>query len=813
MDFVPRKREGSSGFLSALALEAGLASLPDISVAETGSPDLVVILSLVPSVYVHEKRRSGCSTDLCSPNDGRYRRDTSEVAELRLNLLPVVLNATAGEVLYHLPHTDELFDQLRQLEQLEDSFHFLRRDDRIYLWAKPGKTIPAAVSLTRAATIAASAAPSRVLAHAVREAAADCLTSDQHGFERLHGAFFDPVRLFRRRKNLTGAGIADKAGIFPYVMLQAVVLRHELATVALVVDVGLVSRLDVPLRDLAAAQIDIQGMPVDWSHAPNCSCPNPSSVGRAGKVVGGDPDGTVEIRGRFELTKRSVAARCLVLHPNQRIVEQYLSNMTTANVARSIVEGTKRFHAPDEQWKMVEWTRTLLQGFPVFASSTVTLEEPITASPGSTGDVRVLAPLSSPQLNFHYGSPSLGTQAARGLTRYGPYDKLTARKSNINALVLCPKALSSQGERLKRALEDGIDRFAGIKERFQLDSLDISVCTFDQDDASGYASAAEKATRPAADGSTPDIVYIVTREADRSAGPGCNRYLAGKAVLANAGVASQAVKAETINQADNSFQWTADQIALQSYSKIGNIPYVLHDPGGVPELVLGVGRSDIYRANGPEQLFGAAAAFRQDGDFLFAGSTAPVVGRDEYKDKLAELITDFIGRFTQTLGADPQRVIIHLFKRTGSKERLAVERALAGRNMEWALVHVNRDTPLWLVEAEHGHVTPAPIGSVVEIGEGDRLLATGNPTSIYRKERNSHPLRLTLDKESTYRDMDRITEQVFGFTAVSGRSFSTTHEPSTILYGRLLAEQVGRLEPYGFNPERSIGIGDRPWFL
>src|SRR6266545_4227271 len=41
-------------------------------------------------------------------------------------------------------------------------------------------------------------------------------------------------------------------------------------------------------------------------------------------------------------------------------------------------------------------------------------------------------------------------------------------------------------------------------------------------------------------------------------------------------------------------QWSIDSIALQTYAKVGNVPYVLHDPNGVPELVIGVGRSDLY---------------------------------------------------------------------------------------------------------------------------------------------------------------------------------------------------------------------------
>jgi len=508
-----------------------------------------------------------------------------------------------------------------------------------------------------------------------------------------------------------------------------------------------------------------------------------------------------------------VTARCLAARPSRQTVERYITSMSDRDVAQVIGAAVKQFHAPNEQWKMVEAARKLLQNLPVFASSIVTLDPPITATAGASGDVIALPPLSNPPLNFNYGSPTIATHAARGLTQHGPYDRLTTRTSKVNALVLCPAALVKEGTRLRAALSSGVERFQGLQDRFSLDSLTIELRQFDDDTSQGYADAAQEATRPATTtGQAPDIVYVITRQEDRVAGPGANRYLAAKAVLANAGMASQAVTAETLHQADNSFQWTADQIALQSYVKIGNIPYVLHDPSGVRELVLGVGRHDIRRATGPEQLFGVAAAFRQDGDFLFAGSTAPVVPKEDYEDKLSELIADFIERFNQSQGAPPERVVIHLFKRTGWREVSAVERALDGRSIEWALLHVNRDTPLWLVQDDNGRIESAPVGSVVQIGERDRLLMTGNPTSL-RKGRNPHPLRLTLDRDSTFRDMDRLTDQVSGFTAVSGRSFFTTHEPSTILYGRLLAEKVAQLEPYGFTPARSVGIGDRPWFL
>jgi hypothetical protein len=98
----------------------------------------------------------------------------------------------------------------------------------------------------------------------------------------------------------------------------------------------------------------------------------------------------------------------------------------------------------------------------------------------------------------------------------------------------------------------------------------------------------------------------------------------------------------------------------------------------------------------------------------------------------------------------------------------------------------------------------------VALNQHDRLLVTGEVSD----KGTLHPLRLTLDRASTFKDMDRIVDQAYGFTLTSWRTFRRTQEPSSILYGRLLAEKVGNMIPYGFDPTLiAAGLGEKPWFL
>jgi hypothetical protein len=748
------------------------------------------------------------------------------LSALRLNILPVVFpSGVQKDVVYHIPR-DELEREKAFREQSSEgqAFHVFAFRDRLYFWAHSGQELSPDVDVSTAVAVLPPLLPDAVIAHALREAVVDRLV-DESRFERLNRGIDAPTRLFRRERNIAaealssvakGDEIGTEAGVFPYLAVQGISLGDETKAsgkVAIVLDAGLVNRLDVPLSNLAAAGVELVGMRVVWDHGEHCRCGYENERGVAGHVVSGDARPAVEVSSA--IGKRTVIAECLRPLVSRQQLERYFTTVlaSTRNVHQLIDNAVSSFHDATRQWKMLEATRKALNPVTIFSATEVTLGAPVVADVAGTNDVKLLPPVEEAKLNFQYGASVLFQGAARGLLRHGPYDKnVVNRLSDVNAVILCPEELSADSVRMRRALEEGVGQFPGLRERYELSSFNVTTQRFPGRGAVEYASAAHEATRPAPDGSKPTVVFLITHRDDRNARPGENPYLAAKAALANADVASQAVTVEVLRQPDAAFQWSIQSIALQVYAKIGNIPYVLHDDERAAELVIGIGRHDLYDYKGfKKQIFGAAAAFRQDGDFLFAGSTAPVIEREEYEETLADLIRTFVDRFELEQGKKLERLVLHVFKRTGRRESYAVERALEGREVKYALVHVNRDTPLWLVEGPDSAIAAAPAGTVVSLADRDRLLMTGEDGS--GKKRNPHPLRLTLDWRSTYTDMDRLMRQIQGFTATSWRGFRPTHEPSTILYGRLLATKVSELLPYGFDPARAAAIGGRPWFL
>jgi hypothetical protein len=54
-------------------------------------------------------------------------------------------------------------------------------------------------------------------------------------------------------------------------------------------------------------------------------------------------------------------------------------------------------------------------------------------------------------------------------------------------------------------------------------------------------------------------------------------------------------------------------------------------------------------------------------------------------------------------------------------------------------------------------------------------------------------LRITIDRASTFKDLDYLTQQLYEFSAVSWRTFNLATQPVTINYSELMARLNNRL--------------------
>jgi hypothetical protein len=664
--------------------------------------------------------------------------------------------------------------------------------------------------------------PARVVAYVARRAAARRLQGQ--GFELCSARKGQPIRLSRRKRNLAEPLVDDKlsadVGAFAALSVQGFAIRGDdnlPGPVALIIGQWVAHVLDLELSVLEAHGVDLRDARVRWRHQRDCSCDRAARVGDAGRVQDGDTGADLNIRDLGGEDVKLPAA-CLAVHANKKMLTRYLAGLS-GKPDRTISEGLRgavqALDATDKRWRNLENTAKQLFGeLELFDGVTANVSQPLIAPTGSklngSGPV-VLPVLAEGELNFGYGSQKLSKRPQFGLKEHGPYDEGQHRTDVLRAVVVAPEVFKPEAKRLKDILTMGVEAsktFKGLKSRYKLREFECELTLFADETRLGYEHAMAQATKTGL-----DIVFFVTRWDYRYARRGENLYLAAKSVLASAGMPSQAVTIETLRQSNSSLQWSADSVGLAAYTKIGNVPFVLHDPvSHAREIVLGVGRSDVYdpEKGGRRQIYGSAVVCRQDGDFLFAGSTAGVSAEADYEEHLERLIADNVARYQKDQGQELERLVIYLFKRTGRRELNAVQAALKDSKVAFALLHVNRDSPIWLVNKQAKSIINPQRGLMVALGEHDRLLATGDPG----KPTGSHPLRLELDRQSTYDDMDRLVSQAYALTKTTYRGFLQGNEPSPLVFGRLLAEKVEQLVPYGFNPATTAGpLGERPWFI
>jgi len=201
--------------------------------------------------------------------------------------------------------------------------------------------------------------------------------------------------------------------------------------------------------------------------------------------------------------------------------------------------------------------------------------------------------------------------------------------------------------------------------------------------------------------------------------------------------------------------------------------------------------------------------FRANGEYLYNDST-PYCDDAQYEEALETTIRRTIERvaaFENLPDGAPLRLIFHVPRRPGRREEQPILNAvgkLPRYDIKFALVHVNDDHHLQVFDltnkSPHGlYGSPKPEatylasrGLAVTIGPRERLL-TFIGVDQYRGNGSPSPLRITLDKRSTFTDIEYLTQQLFLLSFMSVRSLNPGIAPVTIAYAERLAQLTGQL--------------------
>ena len=432
-----------------------------------------------------------------------------------------------------------------------------------------------------------------------------------------------------------------------------------------------------------------------------------------------------------------------------------------------------------------------------------------------------------------------------GIEKFGPFSRDTFAKKSPQILVLCPDTVQGKVETFVRYLRDGISmqegaRYsAGFGKTFGLINPKFIVhkvpwlATTKGNPGAAYRRAAEDFLANSATPPDAAIVIILDEHADLPDTE--SPYLQAKALLLMAGVPVQEARLATITQPPYPLQFTLQNIAIALYAKMGGTPWTVdHDLTISDELIIGLGTVELSgsRVEKRQRFVGITTVFRGDGNYLL-GNVSRECSYAEYPDVLRLETTTVLSDIKARNGwqpGDTVRIVFHSFKPLRKVEiadlvRECVREVGDEQNVEFAFLTISEDHPFAVLDKAQRGITRKSVtkgqyvperGTIVQQGRYTRLLATNGPALLKRGSSPiPRPLLIRLHKESTYRDLGYLSEQVLKFTSLSWRSTLPANRPVSVYYSELIAGLLARLRNVRDWSPATLNIKLRAsrWFL
>lgn len=376
---------------------------------------------------------------------------------------------------------------------------------------------------------------------------------------------------------------------------------------------------------------------------------------------------------------------------------------------------------------------------------------------------------------------------------YQPYSLELYQNKQINIGVICP--LEYQGE------TEGFTKKIGskLKEIFHLRFLNFTFKTINGKDIDSYKDILYDAELLKC-----DLIYIIVSESHEKLSPKISPYHVCKAKLIGNGIPTQDVQIETIRQ--NLSTFTMTNLALNSYAKLGGTAWTIEKEDKLKdELVVGIGST--ISEDGQFAL-GIAQVFHNDGRYM-TGNCSPLSTFNNYAKNLEDhLYKTLLPLLKDMNKSGTFRLIFHLFKSASAAYEITAINNLKSRlsdyNFEYALVHLAYGHNFRLYNDDGKKDNNQ--GTYIQLSNYSALLHFVKPSDL--------PLKIDLDKRSTFTSLFYLSKQIFWFSHLSHRSYMPSKRTVTIMYPSLMAKITEELKKVdGWDYDRLKAVNEKLWFI
>lgn len=625
-----------------------------------------------------------------------------------------------------------------------------------------------------------------------------------------------------------------------------VLIRRGVPSVVLTCSNRLRTIIDAPVRQLRDLGVPLLGATV--STVRETPDPKVSDLLRyAGRILAVDDDGTLTLEDQGDGPVQ-VPDTELFLEPSRTNFAAVVAALTQGRsdaVMAEIAEIEAASHAGP---KMLGTARSILgwlsrQPMQLADGVPLVFEGPLDQSVDGAWFPPAEA-IFKPKLMFDPGGAS-GTQyytPQKGLDEVGPYDRESFARKRLRIAVVCEAARLKQMQAVVGHFLNGLPEVrskgpgglvphgTGLVGRFRLDQPEVHFFTAAGSAGGDFAVAARQANEEAAGRDVRwDLALLLVSREWMARPYEDSPYWMGKAAFLKQGTVVQSVSVEMIGMKKFEYACSLASMALQTYAKLGGLPWLLPaPPSDAHEFVFGLGShvEKRGRRGAGQRVVGIATVFTAQGAYVLDSRTS-AVSYEGLPDALRRVVVEAVERIRTDDGWRPDdrvRLVFHAFTQLGRDAADAVVEAveqLGLKRMDFAFLHVVEDHPFTVFDLDAPEDAKAPLaperGQAVDLGDREWLV-----TLIGRKEVKGErqglpdPVLLRLHDRSTYRNMRMLARQVGNFACHTWRNFGSSRLPVSLSYAEQVARQLAGLERTpNWDPDAVLGnpVMRRPWFL
>lgn len=376
---------------------------------------------------------------------------------------------------------------------------------------------------------------------------------------------------------------------------------------------------------------------------------------------------------------------------------------------------------------------------------------------------------------------------------YQPYSLELFQNKKLNFGIICPKEYQGETEGFASKINNK------LKEVFHFKDINFIIKTIEGKSVDSYKSVLYDD-----DLQNCNLIYIVVDKEQEKLEPKFSPYYISKAKFIGNGIPTQDIQIETIRQNLNAY--TMSNIALNSYAKLGGTAWTIEKEDKLKdELIIGIGSTITDEG---KYVLGIAQVFHNDGRYM-TGDCSPLSTFENYAENLENHLYKTLKPLVEQMDSSGKfRLIFHLFKSASEKyEILAVnnlQKRFAEYNFEFALVHLG-----------YGHNFRFYYNDgKYDTNQGTYLQLSANTALLHFVKNSDLPLKIDIDKRSSFTSLFYLAKQIYWFSHLSHRSYIPSKRTVTLMYPSLMARITEELKKVdGWDYERLNAVSDKLWFI